>query len=162
MGLQNPKRKEVNSNEKDRHSRIIYGFGGSANGFRRAGRPWYGRGFYGSGYGYGYPAIPNLTAEQSAKIQALQKAYLDEIAPIQQQLLAKRTELRSLWLNPKPDQALIAAKQKEILSLQSQLTEKATNLRLEIRKVLPPEQQAQMGAFGYGPGMGKMGRMGRW
>ena len=123
--------------------------------------PGYGRGF-GAGYGYGYPAIPNLTAEQSAKIQALQKAHLDETAPIQQQLLAKRAELRTLWLNPKPDQASIAAKQKEILSLQSQLTEKATNLRLEIRKVLTPEQQAQMGAFGYGPGMGKMGRMGRW
>ncbi len=125
------------------------------------GGPGFGRGF-GAGYGYGYPAIPNLTAEQSAKIQALQKAHLDETAPIQQQLLAKRTELRTLWLNPKPDQASIAAKQKEILTLQSQLTEKATNLRLEIRKVLTPEQQAQMGAFGYGAGMGKMGRMGRW
>lgn len=123
--------------------------------------PGYGRGF-GLGYGYGYPAIPNLTAEQSAKIQALQKAHLDEVAPLQQQLLAKRNELRTLWLNPKPDQALIAAKQKEILTLQSQLTEKATNLRLEMRKVLTPEQQAQLGAFGYGPGIGKMGRMGRW
>jgi len=123
--------------------------------------PGYGRGF-GAGYGYGYPAIPNLTADQSAKIQALQKAHLDEASPLQQQLLAKRTELRTLWLSPKPDQASIAAKQKEILSIQSTLQEKATNLRLEIRKVLTPEQQAQMGAFGYGPGMGKMGRMGRW
>ena len=127
--------------------------------------PGYGRG-YGMGPGYGYPAIPNLTAEQSSKIQALQKAYLDETAPLQQQLLAKRTELRSLWLNPKPDQASIAAKQREILSLQPKLQEKATNVRLEIRKVLTPEQQAQMGAFGYGPGigpgMGKMGRKGRW
>lgn len=123
--------------------------------------PGFGRGF-GGGYGYGYPAILNLTAEQSAKIQTLQKAYLDETALLQQQLLVKRNELRSLWLNPKPDQASIAAKQKEILSLQTKLAEKATNLRLEIRKVLTPEQQAQMGAFGYGPGMGKMGRMGRW
>jgi Spy/CpxP family protein refolding chaperone len=127
--------------------------------------PGYGRG-YGAGYGNGYPAIPNLTAEQSAKIQALQKANLDETAPLQQQLLAKRTELRTLWLNPKPDQSAIAAKQKEILGLQSKLNEKATNLRLEIRKVLTPEQQAQIGAFGYGTGlgpkMGKMGRMGRW
>lgn len=126
--------------------------------------PGYGRGF-GGGYGYGTPAIPNLTAEQSAKIQALQKAHLDEVAPIQQQLLAKRMELRSLWLNPNPDQASIAAKQKEILSLQTKLQEKATNLRLEARKVLTPEQQAQVAAFGYGAGvgkMGKMGRMGRW
>ena len=54
--------------------------------------PGYGRG-YGVGPGYGYPAIPNLTVEQSSKIQSLQKAYLDETAPLQQQLLAKRTEL---------------------------------------------------------------------
>ena len=126
------------------------------------GGPGYGRG-YGAGYGYGSPAIPNLTADQSAKIQALQKANLDEAAPLQQQLLAKRTEIRTLWLNPNPDQASIAAKQKEILSLRSQLQEKNTNLRLEFRKVLTPEQQAQMGASGHGPGMGPgMGKMGRW
>ena len=125
------------------------------------GGPGYGRG-YGAGYGYGSPAIPNLTADQSAKIQALQKANLDEAAPLQQQLLAKRTEIRTLWLNPKPDQPSIAAKQREILNLQSKLQEKATNLRLETRKVLTPEQQAQVSAYGYGPGMGKMGRMGRW
>jgi len=118
----------------------------------------------GMGPGYGTPAIPNLTAEQSTKIQALQKAHLDEIAPLQQDLLNKKTELRSLWLNPTPDQAKITALQKETLNLQSKLAEKGTNLRLEIRKVLTPEQQAQMAAFGpgMGRGMGKMGRMGRW
>ena len=123
--------------------------------------PGYGGG-YGMGPGYGTPAIPNLTAEQSSKIQALQKAHLDEITPLQQDLLKKRTELRSLWLSPNPDQAKITALQKEILSLNSKLQEKGTNLSLEIRKVLTPEQQAQMTAFGPGMGRGKMGRMGRW
>ena len=124
-----------------------------------------GRG-YGMGPGYGYPAIPNLTAEQSSKIQALQKAHLDETAPLQEDFFKKRTELRSLWLTQNPDQAAITAKQKEILNLQSKLQEKATNFRLAIRKLLTPEQQAQIGTFGYGmgfgPGMGKMGRMGCW
>ena len=124
-----------------------------------------GRG-YGMGPGYGTPAIPNLTAEQSSKIQALQKAHLDEIAPLREELFKKSTELRSLWLSQNPDQAAITAKQKEILNLQTQLQEKGTNLRLETRKLLTPEQQAQLGTFGYGmgfgPGMGKMGRMGRW
>jgi Spy/CpxP family protein refolding chaperone len=122
-----------------------------------------GRG-YGMGAGYGTPAIPNLTVEQSSKIQALQKAHLDEIAPLQQDLFKKRTELRSLWLNQNPDSAAITAKQKEILNLQTQLQEKGTNLRLEIRKLLTPEQQAQLATFGtgFGPGMGKMGRGGRW
>ena len=124
-----------------------------------------GRG-YGMGPGYGTPAIPNLTAEQSSKIQALQKAHLDEIAPLREELFKKSTELQSLWLSQNPDQAAITAKQKEILNLQSKLQEKATNLRFETRKLLTPEQQAQIGTFGYGmgfgPGMGKMGRMGRW
>ena len=116
------------------------------------------------GPSYGTPAIPNLTAEQSSKIQALQKANLDEITPLQQDLLNKKTELRSLWLTQNPDQAQITALQKEILNLQSKLQEKGTNLSLEIRKVLTPEQQAQMAASGHGMGrgMGKMGRMGRW
>lgn len=121
-----------------------------------------GRGF-GTEFGYGYPAIPNLTAEQSSKIQALQKAHLDEIAPLQQDLLKKKAELRSLWLSPTPDQAKITALQKEILNLQAKITEKGTNLKLEIRKVLTPEQQAQMAAFGPGMGHGmKVGCMGRW
>ncbi len=124
-----------------------------------------GRG-YGWGAGYGYPAaIPNLTAEQSSKIQALQKAHLDETTPLQQDLLKKKTDLRSLWLSSTPDQAKITALQKEILNLQAKITEKSTNLKLEIRKVLTPEQQAQMVAFGPGMGrggMGKMGCMGRW
>ena len=156
------RRKEVNFHEKDHHH-----YGKSDVGLAlmaTVALAWGpGRGS-GMGPGYGTPAIPNLTAEQSTKIQALQKAHLDEIAPLQQDLLNKKTELRSLWLNPTPDQAKITALQKETLNLQSKLAEKGTNLRLEIRKVLTPEQQAQMAAFGpgMGRGMGKMGRMGRW
>jgi Spy/CpxP family protein refolding chaperone len=125
-----------------------------------------GFGGYGMGPGYGYSAIANLTAEQSSQIQTLQKAHWEEIAPLQQALFQKRTELRNLWLTPSPDQAAVTAKQKEILDLQSKLQEKVTNLRLEVRKVLTPEQQAQFDTFGpgkgFGPGMGRMGRMGRW
>ncbi len=133
-------------------------------------RPGFGRGFGpGPGYGggYGYQAIPNLTAEQSSKIQALQQAHLAKIGPLQQALLSKRLELRSLYLAPNPDQAAVLAKQKEMLNLQAQMQEEATKYRLEVRKVLTPEQQAQFGAYygpgmGMGPGMGRMGRMGRW
>ena len=125
--------------------------------------PGFGRG-HGMGPGYGYSAIPNLTAEQSSQIQALQKAHMDEIAPLQEELFKKRTELRTLWLTPNPDQAAITDQQKEIFNLQSQLQEKGTNFRLEINKLLTPEQQAQLATSGpgFGPRMGKMGRGGRW
>ena len=108
--------------------------------------PGFGRGF--GGPAYGVPPIPNLTADQSAQIQALRDGFLKEIEPLQKELYTKGTELRNLWQSPNPDQAGIAAKQKEIFNLQSQLQDKATNLGLEIRKVLTPEQLAQLPAFG--------------
>jgi zinc resistance-associated protein len=138
--------------------------------------PGFGRGF--GGPAYGSPPIPNLTAEQSSKIQTLRETSLKEIEPLQKDLWTKRTELRNLWLAKTPDQAAITAKQKEIFDLQSKLQEKTTNLGLEIRKVLTPEQLAQLPAFsqgtgfgpgagfgpgmGFGPRMGMRGPMGRW
>ena len=106
------------------------------------------------GPAYGVPPIPNLTAEQTAQIQALRDGLLKETESLQKELYTKGTEFRSLWSSPNPDQAAIAAKQKEIFNLQSQLQEKGTNLGLEIRKVLTPEQLAQMPAFRQGAGVG--------
>lgn len=115
----------------------------------------------GADYGPGYdsPPISDLTPEQAAKIQAIQQATFKEIAPLQQQLFAKKTELRGLWLSQNPEQIKINGLQKDILNIRAQLQEKTTNARFEIRKILTPEQQAQLTA--YGPGMGYgMGRMG--
>jgi Spy/CpxP family protein refolding chaperone len=138
--------------------------------------PGSGRGF--GGPAYGSPPIPNLTAEQSAQIQALRDGFLKEIEPLQKDLWSKSTELRNLWLSSNAEPAVITAKQKEMFDLRSKLQEKATNLGLEIRKVLTPEQLAQLPAFsqgagfgpgagfepgmGFGPRMGKRGPMGRW
>jgi Spy/CpxP family protein refolding chaperone len=131
--------------------------------------PGFGRGF-GMGPGYGPPAnfFANLTPEQSAKIQSLQQAHLQAIAPLQQELLAKGIELRSLSLNPSTDPAMITAKQKEIWDLRSKFQEMTNSLRLQIRGELTPEQQAQFDTFGprrgmgprmgFGPGMGPMSR----
>jgi len=130
--------------------------------------PGFGRGF--GGPAYGVPPIPNLTAEQSAQIQALRDGFLKEIEPLQKELYEKGQEFRNLWQSPNPAQAAIAARQKEIFNLRSQIQEKGTSLGLEIRKVLTPEQLAQLPAFsqgvgfgpgaGFGPGMGFGPRMG--
>ncbi len=127
--------------------------------------PGFGRGFRGPAFGV--PPIPNLTGEQSAQIQTLRDGFLKEIEPLQKELYEKGQEFRNLWQSPNPDQTTVAAKQKEIFNLQAQLQEKATNLGLEIRKVLTPEQLAQLPAAGkgFGPGMGfgpMMGPRGRW
>ncbi|OGP64012.1 MAG: hypothetical protein A2170_09505 [Deltaproteobacteria bacterium RBG_13_53_10] len=131
--------------------------------------PGFGRGF--GGPAYGSPPIPNLTADQSAQIQALRDGFLKENESLQKELLAKGQELRKVWSTPNANPAAIKAKQDEISDIRSQLQDKATNLGLEIRKVLTPEQLAQLPAFsqgaGFGPhGMGfgppMMGPKGRW
>jgi Spy/CpxP family protein refolding chaperone len=135
----------------------------------------FGRGFGGSENGV--PPIADLTDEQSAQIQALRDEFQKEIEPLQQALYSKRTELRSLRRGPNSDQSSFAAKQQEVFQLQTQLREKGTNLGLEIRNVLTPEQLAQLPAFsqdsaigpgagfgpgGFGPPMGMRGSFGRW
>jgi Spy/CpxP family protein refolding chaperone len=119
-----------------------------------------------------------LTAEQSAQIEALRDGFLKEIEPLQKELFAKQTDLSTLWSSPTSEPSAISAKQKEIFNLKAQLQEKGTNLALEIRKVLTPEQLARLPAFsqdssfgpgpgfgprmGFGPPMGMRGPMGRW
>lgn len=123
--------------------------------------PGFGRGM-GYGAGYSVPPVSNLTTEQSSKIRAIQEKNLKDITPLQEQLYAKRTELRTLWSSQNPDQGRINALQKDMLNLNAKLQEKSTNARLEMRKILTPEQQAQLTLAGPGMGYGKGGRMGRW
>jgi len=118
--------------------------------------PGFGGGF-GAGPAYGSPPIPNLTADQSAQIQALRDSFLKETESLQKDLYAKGQELRKLWSTQNADPAAIKAKQNEIFALQTQLREKSTDLGLEIRKVLTPEQLAQMPAFSKGAGFGPHG-----
>jgi len=98
-----------------------------------------------------------LTADQSTQIQALRDAFLKEIQPLQNDLWTKRTEIQTLWADPKTDPTVITAKQKEIWDLQSQLQEKGANLALNIRNLLTPEQLAQLPASGRGAGFGPRG-----
>ncbi len=145
--------------------------------FAGAALAW-GPGFGGRAFGgHGVPPVPNLTAEQTAQIQALRDGFLKENEPLQKELYAKRAELRNLWRSPNPDQAAVAAKRTELAGLQSQLQEKAANHRLEMRKVFTPEQLAQLPAFsqdkgfgpdagfgprGFGSPKGMRGSQGRW
>ena len=127
---------------------------------------------YGPGAGPGYgprdswgPGL-NLTAEQNQKIQAMRESSFKETLPLRNDMQIKKLELSTLWAQTNPDQEKILAKQKEINALRAQMQEKATKNRLEMRKVLTPEQQAQLGAYGpgfgpgSGPGMGMKGGFG--
>jgi len=123
----------------------------------------------GPGMGPGYGMAPggvstlDLTPEQTQKIQELRQSYLNEVAPLQNQMFSKRAELRMLWAEAAPNQGKIAAKQREVLELENQLREKATQHQFAMRNILTPEQQAQLPGMGLSMGPGKGGRMhGRW
>jgi Spy/CpxP family protein refolding chaperone len=117
----------------------------------------FGSGGPGSGPEYGpkgaWGAGLNLTPEQNQKMLAVREAFFKETLPVRNEMQVKQLELRTLWAQTNPEPEKIIAKQKEVNALKTQLQEKGTMFRLEMRKILTPEQQAQMGA--YGPGFGR-------
>jgi len=119
--------------------------------------PGWGRGHGGgSCYGGEITALSelNLTAEQTAKINALRETHLKDVKPLQDKMFSKRGELRLLWLQQNPDQEKILAAQKEIRTIRDQMQDKMTVHRLNVLKLLTPEQQEKLKAFGPGRGFG--------
>jgi zinc resistance-associated protein len=113
----------------------------------------YGRGWgRGRGMGIGPGArqaplcynVPNLTPEQSARLTELREQRDEEALPLKNELIAKRAELRNLWLQENPDEAAIKAKQQEINDLGNKLQGIISEYRLEAGKILTPEQRAQL------------------
>ena len=132
--------------------------------------PWSGRSFGPPGYGPGYgppawapsvrpgygPGLPvtNLSADQIAKLQKIQSDRYAEVTKIRTEMFTKASELQALFREPTLDKTKIAAKQKEIAALQTQMREKALAARTEVPELLTPEQRAQLPAFGPGVGLG--------
>jgi zinc resistance-associated protein len=105
----------------------------------------------------------NLTPEQKTKLTDLKERQWKETVSLRNEMQTKRLEMRTLWTAPTPDKDKILAKQKEINELRDRLQARATDFRLEVRRILTPEQAAQVGTFGPGMGMGggMMGMGGR-
>jgi len=86
----------------------------------------------------------NLTDEQKAKIEARETEFNKEIKPVREKMFDKSVQLRRLWLEANPDKDKIASLQKEVRKLRDEMHDKITNLRLEIRQLLTPEQQEKL------------------
>ena len=111
---------------------------------------------HGMGMGYGHHSggarsagsrfwgALNLTPEQIEKMKALRKSFFEQALPLRSELMSKKLELKALWVQTNPDEEKLLAKQKEINALRAQLGEKVTKNRLEMRKILTPEQQARL------------------
>lgn len=103
----------------------------------------------------------NLTDNQKAKIEALQNANAKATKPLREKIFDKSVELRRLWLQANPDKDKITAAQKELRNLREQMEDKVTALRLEIHKMLTPEQKEKLANshWGRGKGFGPRGGM---
>lgn len=95
-----------------------------------------------------------LTPEQRTKFQELRSKFVEETAQLRGALVTKRIELQSLWTNPQADPKAILDKERELRNIQDQLRDKGIQFKLELRKILTPEQLAQYGT-GYGLGWGR-------
>jgi Spy/CpxP family protein refolding chaperone len=101
-----------------------------------------------------------LTPEQQQRVDKLQLNLLEKIAPAKAQIAIKRAELRLLWTAPEPDKKAILGKQLEMDSLRQKIREARVDFRLEVLKVLKPEQKTNFlmhtehGMMGMGKGMG--------
>ncbi len=99
-------------------------------------------------------AMMQMTPEQAGKAFDLHQKFMNDTAELRRQMMVKQAELAELWRAKDPDQAKIAAKQKEVNALRDQLQEKALPYKVEMRQICPMMGQG----MGMGMGAGPMGQ----
>jgi periplasmic protein CpxP/Spy len=85
----------------------------------------------------------NLSPEQKQAIQQVRQTDGAQVRRLRQDVKASRMQLRTLVNNDAPD-GQIQQELDRLLQLQSQLTRLQINNLVKIRKVLTPEQKAQV------------------
>ncbi|MCX5811959.1 MAG: Spy/CpxP family protein refolding chaperone [Proteobacteria bacterium] len=131
----------------------VFAFGGKGGyGFSRCG---------GQGAGFGGPmgmaANLNLSKEQSEKMWQTKEKFHNDTQKLRFELFQKRIELKDLYADPKADEATLLAKQKELNTLRQSMQDKMTQMRLEQRKILTPDQIKKLSETSFGPGFGRKG-----
>jgi zinc resistance-associated protein len=109
----------------------------------------------GRGQGFNCPLGVNLTQEQTAKLESLQSAYFKDTATVRSDMYKKELELQSLMLDPNADAGKAKKVQADISALESQVEQKYIQYQIDARKILTPEQIAQLPP-GCGMGLGNM------
>jgi Spy/CpxP family protein refolding chaperone len=91
-----------------------------------------------------YPADLNLSEEQRARIDSRQRAFMDEISTLHDELYSKKMELKDLWATARPDLSAIASKQRKIREISSKIQEITTRHQLGCREILTHEQREKL------------------
>lgn len=109
-------------------------------------------------------AIPNLTADQTAKMAKLKLEHQKAMVPLQAALKTKRLELRQLMLE-KADQKRLEAKIDEIAKAGADVQKSCLAHKTAVSGLLTDEQkkaiEQKCGGMGCGSGMGHGAKMGR-
>lgn len=98
-------------------------------------------------YGWAYRATP-LTEEQQARINDFRTGYLNETTPLRNEMRAKQVEMRGLMAAETLDEARVRALRKEINDLRAALSDRMTEMQIELRKIDP--EARFMGCAGRG------------
>jgi len=132
-----------------------------------------GRGGRGQGMGTGFncnlPESLNLTPDQTAGINSLHAKFFKETTDIRTGIFSKKQEMKALMLEKSPDVEKAKSIQTELSALKSRIAQKTLEYQFEARKLLTPEQIAQLppgctmgfGPMGGGRGCGFGGGRGR-
>jgi Spy/CpxP family protein refolding chaperone len=117
----------------------------------------------------------SLDKEQRGKMRMVRRSFINEIAPIRNELTSRRESLVNLLTAKEPDRNTIDQKLSEINALQSKIQYAVINNLLREKDFLNPKQQEQyfncicnklcpnclrMGKGRRGPGVGKGKRRG--
>jgi len=90
------------------------------------------------------PKMPDLTADQWAKMDAARTNYLRTVGPIQTDLAVKKLELAALWRSENIDSKKILAKVSEISSVKTKLDAAKADRMIAMFNILTPDQRKSM------------------
>jgi Spy/CpxP family protein refolding chaperone len=91
-----------------------------------------------------FPKQLNLTDDQKAKMKKIRESFAERNKPLQEQLRAKRQELRQANEGGTFNEALVTQKLTEMAGLQAKLMGEEFNLHQEMQALLTAEQKAQL------------------
>ena len=98
----------------------------------------------------------NMTPEQIEELTNIQQEFYQNTSQLQNDIMTKSLELRTLLTNSTVDDEAILAKQSEVFALQQNLNEDVLKYRLKAQKILTPEQRALLPqGYNFGFGMGR-------
>lgn len=102
----------------------------------------------------------NLTPDQIAKLKELRTQYFIGTRDLRYDIAMRRLEFMRLFTDPKASEADLTAKHKELSALYQKKIEQASQMIVQGRSILTPEQIAKLNTLPPGRGMMWGGRSG--